>query len=351
MIADYQLTLDAVGNHLQIQRTEPATMLSFPTNGAYLHDADNRLASINGSPVSHDNNGNLLTAPSQSLSYDYEDRLVDAFGGAMHYRYDGLGNRLEAGPTRYALDIAGAMANVLMEYDTTGNPLAYYVHGLGLLSQIGTSGVAHYYHYDTTGSTVALSDLNGNLTDTYAYDPFGLVIGGQAATRNSFHYVGQFGVMDEGGGLLFMRHRYMDTATGRFISQDPLAGGMENSQSLNRYVYALNNPMRLVDYMGLSAREGRVLGANTENHAARNNLIGTFVRILCDAATNGACEIVFSGKEIYDTADEAANTVTEWKPVIVDVAESKKTGNPPNTWGGNTGRGIQCNWDLDCMGY
>ncbi len=264
VIADYQLTLDAVGNRLQVQRTEPAALTSWPINAAYLHDADNRLASINGSPVTHDDNGNLLTAPGLGLSYDYEDRLVDAFGGALHNRYDGLGNRLQASSTRYALDIAGAMANVLVEYDLTGNPLAYYIHGLGLLAQIGPTGTARYYHYDTTGSTVALSDPNGNLTDTYAYDPFGQVAGGQAATRNPFHYVGQFGVMDEGGGLLFMRHRYMDAATGRFISQDTLPGGMENGQSLNRYVYALNNPGRFVDYLGLNPREGGVYLAYRE---------------------------------------------------------------------------------------
>jgi len=40
---------------------------------------------------------------------------------------------------------------------------------------------------------------------------------------------------------------------GRFLSPDPWLGSMhlDNPQSLNRYVYVLNNPLRFVDPDGL----------------------------------------------------------------------------------------------------
>ena len=40
---------------------------------------------------------------------------------------------------------------------------------------------------------------------------------------------------------------------GRFVSVDPVAGKAPNSQSWNRYSYALNNPMNLVDPSGMDA--------------------------------------------------------------------------------------------------
>ena len=51
------------------------------------------------------------------------------------------------------------------------------------------------------------------------------------------------------------RARYYSARRGRFITKDPTTGKDGDSQSLNRYVYALNNPLRLIDISGLSAQE------------------------------------------------------------------------------------------------
>ena len=160
--------------------------------------------------------------------------------------------------TRYTLDVSGAMANVLVENDSAGTTTAYYVHGLGLISRITPSGDARFYHYDTIGSTVALTDAAGNVTDSYAYDPFGQVLNAQGTVANPFRYVGQFGVMQEGNGLQFMRARYYEAEIGRFLNKDPLSGNSRASQTLNAYTYVLNNPVKLVDFTGLSAKEGFV---------------------------------------------------------------------------------------------
>ena len=142
------------------------------------------------------------------------------------------------------------MSNVLVENDGAGNPTADHVHGLGLISRITPSGAAHYYHYDTIGSTVALSDAAGNVTDSYAYDPFGQVLNAQGTLNNPFKYVGQFGVMQEGNGLQFMRARYYEAGVGRFLNKDPLPGNNVNAQSHNKYAYALNDPVNLIDPEG-----------------------------------------------------------------------------------------------------
>ena len=62
--------------------------------------------------------------------------------------------------------------------------------------------------------------------------------------------------MDEGNGLDYIRARYCMPEVGRFMNKDPLTGNGNNGQTLNRYAYALNNPVRLVDISGYSASEG-----------------------------------------------------------------------------------------------
>lgn len=52
-------------------------------------------------------------------------------------------------------------------------------------------------------------------------------------------------------GLDYFGARYMSGPEGRFISPDPVAGRLANPQSLNRYTYALNNPLKYVDPTGM----------------------------------------------------------------------------------------------------
>jgi RHS repeat-associated protein len=166
------------------------------------------------------------------------------------FNYDGLGNRVSkivnTSETRYIVDPRGS--NVLAETDASGNITAYYVYGLGLISKITPSGQTYYYHYDGTGSTIAITDSAGSIVNKYAYDTFGKVLGQTEAISNPFKYVGKYGVMDDGNGLLYMRARYYDPEVGRFINKDPIGflGG-----DLNLYAYVGNNPLNYNDPKGL----------------------------------------------------------------------------------------------------
>jgi RHS repeat-associated protein len=51
-------------------------------------------------------------------------------------------------------------------------------------------------------------------------------------------------------GLYFYNARYYDPEIGRFISADPVGQTMFNPQSLNRYTYVLNNPLKYTDPNG-----------------------------------------------------------------------------------------------------
>jgi RHS repeat-associated protein len=107
------------------------------------------------------------------------------------------------------------------------------------------------YHFDSRGSTLALTDPGGAVTDRYAYAPYGAIVGREGDTENPFTYNGRDGVIDDGNGLLYMRSRYYAPELMRYIQKDQVfAGALSDPQSVNRYAYVQGNPILRVDPNG-----------------------------------------------------------------------------------------------------
>jgi len=149
--------------------------------------------------------------------------------------------------TRFLIDTVQPYAQVLLEYRPSGLIVASYVYGNALISQ-NRSGVLSYYLVDALGSTRALTNANGVVTDRYVYDAFGRMISQTGNTVNSYLFAGQ--QWDAATGLDYLRARYLSVETGRFVSKDPLAGSLANPITRNGYVYANLNPTLLIDPSG-----------------------------------------------------------------------------------------------------
>lgn len=78
------------------------------------------------------------------------------------------------------------------------------------------------------GSTVAMTDESGTVTDRFEYSPYGTMTHREGSTQTPFGYNGAFGVMTDASGLLWMRARFYNPGLGRFVNEDPVgfAGGM-----------------------------------------------------------------------------------------------------------------------------
>ncbi len=112
------------------------------------------------------------------------------------------------------------------------------------------------YHFDYRGSTIAVTDTSGNVTDTFEYNAYGKIVSRTGNSDIIFCYNGRDGVVTEKNGLIYMRARYYSPDIRRFVNADIIRGAISDSTSLNRYAYVNGNPASLVDPLGLSAERG-----------------------------------------------------------------------------------------------
>jgi len=97
------------------------------------------------------------------------------------------------------------------------------------------------------GNSRGLLDSNQVNTDGYNWDAFGNLISRGGTNPTAFAWGGGSGYQSDGdSGLKLLGHRYYDSRTGRFISQDPAGDGD------NWYAYCGNDPMDEADPDGLS---------------------------------------------------------------------------------------------------
>ena len=207
----------------------------------------------------HDCNGNLLDDDINTYEYDYENRLIrvirKADGDTLdQYRYDALSRRIEketAGVTIvYLYDGQRAI-----EERIGGSIEAEYVYGdwIDEVLTMDRNGQTYYYHTNSLGSIIAITDSLGNAVERYAYDAYGEVsimdsVGTpvpNSAVGNPYLFTGRR--LDEESGLYYCRARYYSVERGRFLQRDPLwyVDGM------NLYEYVISNPIIYRDPFGM----------------------------------------------------------------------------------------------------
>jgi len=266
LIALYEYTLDQVGNRLAMSMDQPLAPHLDYMNETFTQDAANQLVTHNSTAFTYDGKGNRVVSDDGSVTtqydYNFDDLLtkVSSADEVSEYVYNSGGKRIASivngVETRYLLDLNSGMENVLAEMDSNNDVKKYYVYGDGLLYSVyAGTGERLFHHYDAIGSTVALTDFLGNVTDKYAYLPFGTLANSDTAHNNSFTYVGKFGVMQEQNGLYFMRARFYDPVTRRFLSRDPVEEDMQNTQTISPYLYVEGRPISFIDPNGEIAFE------------------------------------------------------------------------------------------------
>ena len=232
----------------------------------YTYNAGNRLTLITDpdstvTTNTYDNNGNLTVTNDNGTvttnTWTYENRLRTvtlATPTTTTFTYDGDGLRRQtvtaAGTTNFIWD----GQDVLLETDAGNSTQVTYTQTPNIYGNLVSqrrSTTTKYYHFDALGSTLALTDSGENVTDTYRYFAFGRSLTSTGATVNNFRFVGNLGYYNEAAlALQYLRARYYQPSTGRFISVDPVPGYPRDPITLHQYLYAANNALLLTDPSG-----------------------------------------------------------------------------------------------------
>ncbi len=204
---------------------QPSTV-TFPNSKVVTYsynDAGNRLTLItdpssNLTTNTYDNNGNLTvtdangTVTTNTWTYDNRLRTVTlATPATTTFTYDGDGLRRQTVTSSGTTNFIWDGQDVLLETDVSNNTQVTYtqtpdIYG-NLVSQRRSTTTKHY-HFDALGSTLALTDANENVTDTYRYYAFGGLLTSTGTTVNNFRFVGNLGYYNESAlSLQYLRAR------------------------------------------------------------------------------------------------------------------------------------------------
>ena len=267
--------LDPVGN--RTSATSTVSGLS-PVSGTYNPDDE-----FNSPTESYDSNGNVTAAAGKNFAYDTENHLV-SMGGAVTILYDGDGNRVSKTvsgvTTRYLVDDLNPTGypQVVDELSAGGSVQREYTYGLQRISQsqyISSTWTPSFYGYDGFGTVRQLTSSGGAITDTYDYDAFGNKINSTGSTPNNYLYRGE--AFDSDLGLYYLRARYYNPTTGRFMSRDPENGKPTDPRTLHKYLYVGGDPVNRIDPRG---REGALVeyAATLAHNTFEGTIYGTHMR-------------------------------------------------------------------------
>jgi len=202
------------------------------------------------------------------------------------YKYDPAGRRIKKKVDNYTIRYIYDGGNVIGEYDGNNNLTRKYIHGarvdeLVCMIDVVDSNAVYYYHYDATGSVVALSDSDGDSCQSYEYSVYGqTAVSDPNFIANPYMFTGRR--FDYETGLYYYRARYYNPYIGRFLQTDPIG----YSAGMNLYAYCGNNPLSFVDPLGL------------EKYG---------VSINCESLANPSVDLLISYEELPDDFNDPCN--------------------------------------------
>jgi RHS repeat-associated protein len=267
---DTTYTYDAVGNR--------TVKIASGARTTYAYDAANQLTtSIDSSGTTtftYDAAGNLtvtLTPTNQRTTSTWNDEnrqtrlhLPSGAVTTYTYRWDGLRHSKVTSTTtkKFVFDgqtyLLETDASNVLQAVCTNEPEQYGNLVSQRIKLAPTTWAPVYYHFDALGSTRQVTNNAGAVANTYIYNAWGESVSASEGIFNRFRWVGQLGYYhDDESDDYYVRARYYDLSTGRWLSQDPLnfpAVSRRGQARWNRssmFEYAMSMPVISIDPSGL----------------------------------------------------------------------------------------------------
>jgi len=239
---------DIYGNRLQ----QNLTAGSGPQPQYGVNTANNELSGL-----SYDAVGNTTYDGAHTYTYDAENNMTAVDGGTTaQYVFDALNHRVRtvvggtakeyvfnANNQRVSVWNGTSHAQLEGQYYSGAKPVAFY-----------SGGAVHFQHQDWLGTERMRTSYGGavDVEGTFTSLPYGdAQVTTSGTDADAYHFAG----LDYDGETSAGHAQFRQYATiqGRWFSADPYSGSykMGNPQSFNRYTYAMNNPLAIIDPSGL----------------------------------------------------------------------------------------------------
>ena len=164
-----------------------------------------------------------------------------------------------SGQTGSALNGAGGIGGLLARSDR-----AQSIPGIVTSGGVSEFGTPSYYHADGNGNVTMLIAASQMIVAKYLYDPFGNTLAkcGLLADVNNYRFSSK--EWNGNSGLYYYLYRFYDPNLERWPNRDPI----EEQGGINLYDFVQNNPMGIVDLLGLDCyRQNRQLAPKLLNHS------------------------------------------------------------------------------------
>ncbi|MES1240880.1 MAG: Ig-like domain-containing protein [Acidobacteriota bacterium] len=286
-VAELGYAYDQVGNRTSKSANGATT--------AYQYNELDQLTSAGSAQYTYDARGNLVRVTDGSstttYSYDAANRLTQAVmpnGQSATYGYDADGRRVRetvgSAVRNYAWNELSQLGDIVYESDNSGASIAYSYGGGDPVQRLGTT--SSYFIEDGLGSVIGLTNSAGTQTDRYRYDAWGVRTLAQGSTVNPFGYRAQW--TDGTTSLQYLRARYYNPGTGRFLTRDVAAFRLNDPIDLNRYTYAGADPVNASDPTGytVALEYGRISEFSSENATIEGYYYGRFAETLFTCMLN-----------------------------------------------------------------
>ena len=222
------------------------------TNYRY-KDGTDRLMNYGSEEFAYDNLGNPTTYRNMSCVWEKGRQLKSISDGAntVSFTYDEFGMRTTK--TAGGITTNYVYENGKLLREVTGSEKIDFVYGSDGIIGFRTGNKNYLYRKNVFGDVTEIYSDNGTLVGKYSYTAFGECIvkvnEGGIAEKNPIRYRGYY--YDEETGLYYLKSRYYDPVTGRFITIDDISYiDPETINGLNLYAYCNNNPISNVDPNG-----------------------------------------------------------------------------------------------------